>query len=308
MTSLFLGESSLPPLLVNTDHTANVVTMTVTIVSSLSTTRKLLLLILSAVVLASGDSSFPGPAPLGPYPSKSPPSPRPSLSFSPYGPNDAFPPSPPRSKVCYVDSHNDLVHDDSQYVLDALHSCNNGGHVIFNKDTNYLVGTALDMTFLLHIDIDIQGYILFTNDSDYWQANAFNQTFQNATTFFQLGGEDVNVFGSGTLDGNGQVWYDLYAKDIYILRPVLFGTIGLKSGSISNLNLIYSPQYYNFVANSSNVVFQDIFISGFSKSNNTAKNTDGWDTYRSDNIVIQNSIINNGDGKALPLASTSHPT
>lgn len=76
---------------------------------------------------------------------------------------------------------------------------------------------------------------------------------------------------------------------------MLFGTIGLKSGSISNLNLIYSPQYYNFVANSSSVTFSDIFITGFSKSNNTAKNTDGWDTYRSSGITIQNSVINNGD-------------
>lgn len=97
------------------------------------------------------------------------------------------------------------------------------------------------------------------------------------------------------LDGNGQVWYDLYASDIYILRPILFGTIGLHGGSISNLNLRYSPQYYNFVANSSDVVFSDITISGYSASSNVAKNTDGWDTYRSSNIVIQDSVINNGD-------------
>jgi galacturan 1,4-alpha-galacturonidase len=97
------------------------------------------------------------------------------------------------------------------------------------------------------------------------------------------------------LDGNGQVWYDLYAKNIYILRPILFGTTGLHGGSIANINLRYSPQYYNWVANSTNVVFSNLTISGFSQSNNTAKNTDGWDTYRSSNIVIQNSVINNGD-------------
>lgn len=98
-----------------------------------------------------------------------------------------------------------------------------------------------------------------------------------------------------SISNNGQVWYDLYAKNIYILRPVLFGTIGLNGGTISNLNLIYSPQYYNFVANSSSVTFSDITINGTSKSNNTAKNTDGWDTYRSDSITIQDSNINNGD-------------
>ena len=128
----------------------------------------------------------------------------------------------------------------------------------------------------LTLQIDIQGTIQFTNDTDYWQANAFNQTFQNATTFFQLGGSDVNVYGGGTIDGNGQVWYDLYAEDIYILRPILFGTIGLKGGRIEDLNLRYSPQWFNLVANSSDVVFSNIDIAGGSVSSNPAKNTDGW--------------------------------
>lgn len=97
------------------------------------------------------------------------------------------------------------------------------------------------------------------------------------------------------LDGNGQIWYDLYAKNEYVLRPIIFGTIGLHGGSISNLRLRYSGQWYNFVANSTDVVFDGLDISGYSQSKNTAKNTDGWDTYRSSNIVIQNSVINNGD-------------
>jgi galacturan 1,4-alpha-galacturonidase len=105
----------------------------------------------------------------------------------------------------------------------------------------------------------------------------------------------VNVYGGGTLDGNGQAWYDLYASNIYILRPILFGTIGLKTGRIEDLKLRYSPQWYNLVANSTDVVFSNIDIEGDSVSKNPAKNTDGWDTYRSDNIVIQNSNINNGD-------------
>lgn len=220
---------------------------------------------------------------------------RPSTIFEPRHPWKPISPSLPRTKECYVRSHGDNATDDSQYILSALQECNNGGRVIFPRDQTYIIGTALDMTFLNHIDLDIQGYVQFSNDTDYWQANSFKQIYQNATTFFQLGGTDVNVYGGGTLDGNGQVWYDLYAEDIYILRPILFGTIGLDTGSISNLKLRYSPQWYNFVANSSNVVFQGIDISGYSQSNNEAKNTDGWDTYRSSNIVIQDSIVNNGD-------------
>lgn len=60
--------------------------------------------------------------------------------------------------------------------------------------------------------------------------------------------------------------------------------------------LRYSPQYYSFIANSTNVVFNNFDISGYSSSSNEAKNTDGWDTYRSSDITIMNSVINNGDG------------
>ncbi|CAE7030548.1 Exopolygalacturonase [Pyrenophora teres f. teres] len=219
---------------------------------------------------------------------------RPSHPAHPYHPKKTCPESPPRSKTCNVQARGNGK-DDSKNILKAIKNCNNGGHVVFPKDQHFTIGTALDLTFLNNIDLDIQGTIQFTNDTDYWQANSFKQVFQNATTFFQLGGQDINVYGGGTLDGNGQAWYDLYAKDIYILRPILFGLIGAENAKISDLKFRYSPQWYTLVANSSNVVFSNIDIFGDSTSKNPAKNTDGWDTYRSDSVVIQNSHINNGD-------------
>lgn len=134
------------------------------------------------------------------------PSKRPELSYEPNAPFLDLPASPSRNRTCFVKSHDDLTTDDSEYILSALHECNHGGQVVFPQGTTCVVGTALDLQFLKHVDIDIQSYIQFTNDTDYWQENAFYQTFQNATTFFQLGGEDVNVYGGGMLDGNGQVW------------------------------------------------------------------------------------------------------
>jgi galacturan 1,4-alpha-galacturonidase len=66
---------------------------------------------------------------------------------------------------------------------------------------------------------------------------------------------------------------------------------------LTDLVLRYSPTYYVFAANASNVVFNNFDIDGYSTSDNVAKNTDGWDTYRSSDITISNSVINNGDGK-----------
>lgn len=213
-------------------------------------------------------------------------------------PNQPFNPLPAsqiRYKTCHVANYGN-GRDDSSNIMSALKKCNNGGKVVFDAGKTYTIGKALDMTFLKHVDLgmfffsgkddlhptnqssstEIQGTIQFTNDTDYWQANAFKQGFQNATTFFQLGGEDVNMYGDGMLDGNGQVWYDLYAQDALILRPILVGIIGLHGGTIGPLKLRYSPQWYHLVANSSNVLFEGIDITGYSKSKNTAKNTDGW--------------------------------
>lgn len=75
------------------------------------------------------------------------------------------------------------------------------------------------------------------------------------------------------------------------------GINGLRDSTISNLVLRYSPQYYYFVANSTNVIFDNMNIAGGSVSIHPAKNTDGWDTYRSSDLTIQNSVVNNGDGE-----------
>lgn len=78
---------------------------------------------------------------------------------------------------------------------------------------------------------------------------------------------------------------------------MLVGIDGLEDSVLSDLVLRHSPQYYHFVANASNIVFNNIDIAGTSKSKNSAKNTDGWDTYRSRDVTIMNSVINNSDGE-----------
>lgn len=78
---------------------------------------------------------------------------RPHTYFEPQQPFKKFPKSPSRGKNCYVKSHNDMKTDDSEYILDAINKCNDGGHVIFPQGYTYVIGTALDLTHLKHIDL-----------------------------------------------------------------------------------------------------------------------------------------------------------
>lgn len=82
-------------------------------------------------------------------------SPRRHISCHPKTPHHPIPSPPVRNKVCYVKSYNDSITDDSTYILDALHKCNNGGHVVFKEGVKYTIGTALDLTFLNHVDIGV---------------------------------------------------------------------------------------------------------------------------------------------------------
>jgi galacturan 1,4-alpha-galacturonidase len=79
-------------------------------------------------------------------------SPRPDVQCHPKTPQKPHPAPPPRRKTCYVKSHNNGT-DDSPAFLAALHECNNGGHVVLSEGVKYTIGTALDLTFLSHIDI-----------------------------------------------------------------------------------------------------------------------------------------------------------
>ncbi|KAI0174650.1 polygalacturonase [Pestalotiopsis sp. NC0098] len=217
---------------------------------------------------------------------------RPDVQPYPYNTGRAAVVSPERVTECFVVPTGG---DDSEVFLAALQECNNGGKVVL--DSNYTIGSVLDLTFLDSIDIAISGKVTFTDDIDYWVDNYWKYDFQNSTSFFKLGGKDVNIYGNGTgtIDGAGQAWWEAFASNASLLRPILFVTDGLEGGSITGLNLVNSPNWFNLISNTSDVLISDITISVHSTSSTTPKNTDGWDTYRSDGIVIQNSVINNGD-------------
>ncbi|KAJ0270410.1 hypothetical protein COL940_011703 [Colletotrichum noveboracense] len=165
-------------------------------------------------------------------------------------------------------------------------------------NATYTISSRVDLTFLKHIDFAILRTIVFNDDVKYWQTNTFAYRYQNVNLMWRFGGEDVNIYGlgQGTIDGLGQTWWNALAGNSTVVRPLLLGTDGLKGGSITGLKMINSPNWFNIIANSSDILISDMDLSVVvTNSTSPAKNTDGWDTYRSDNIVIQNSVIDNTD-------------
>jgi galacturan 1,4-alpha-galacturonidase len=85
---------------------------------------------------------------------------RPTLNPMPYTPRVPFPSPPKRTRVCTVETHGDGITDDSQNILTAFHACNGGGHVLFPRGKTFIIGTAMDWTFLKNIDIGKCGDML----------------------------------------------------------------------------------------------------------------------------------------------------
>ncbi|KAL1678996.1 glycoside hydrolase family 28 protein [Schizophyllum commune] len=182
--------------------------------------------------------------------------------------------------------------DDAPAFLAAVSDCDT---ITIPADTTLNISTRLNMTGLSNTHIDLQGTIAFNPDIPYWSGNGFYFDFQNSITAWLLGGTNVTLSGGGTLDGKGQPWYDEFASNSSLLRPIILTIYQGDGVTVKDIAMVNAPMWVNLVYESNNVIYDNITITSKSTSDHEAKNTDGWDTYRSDNVVIQNSVINNGD-------------
>ncbi|KZO90302.1 glycoside hydrolase family 28 protein [Calocera viscosa TUFC12733] len=193
--------------------------------------------------------------------------------------------------------------DDGPSILSAFAQCGQNGKIIL--DQYYSVNTVLNTTGLKNVSIELSGIVQYTPDIAYWSPNSIFLTYQNATTAWLLGGNNITLYGGGTIDGNGQVWYDglktigstgtAGGSSTTFARPVPLTIFNSSDVLITNITYLNSPFWNNFVYESSNVEYSFITMLSASYSNNSASNTDGWDIYRSDHITIHDCHITNGD-------------
>ncbi|KAJ3547875.1 hypothetical protein NM208_g1296 [Fusarium decemcellulare] len=225
---------------------------------------------------------------------------RPQIEVAPYNTGKAFPASPQRhhSKTCYVKPGHGSDVNDASRIYKAFKKCNHGGTIVLDK--KYTVASPLDLTWLSHVDVVITGEVNFKPDPYYWAENSFKFPFQNMSSFWKFGGEDINIYGDlsneqSVLDGHGQAYWEEIQTNKTLLRPILFTFEDAHGATMSNLRMRNSPNWFNIIANSSDVIISNLDIQAKSTDGVKIANSDGWDTYRSDNVVIQDSFIDNTD-------------
>ncbi|KAI6896728.1 glycoside hydrolase family 28 protein [Hortaea werneckii] len=206
-----------------------------------------------------------------------------------------------RHKVTIRASQNE-TDDVSDDFLWAMHKANHGGTVWLKEGETYVIGKKLLLDFLKDIHVQLDGEILFTDDIEYWQTNNFYYDFQRSITFWVWGGEDIRIYGSGTLNGNAQRWWaefqgrQVLDDDNTFYRPILFLTDNATRVDISGINFLNSPIWFNLLVRSKDVSYDNVYINAVSSNASVEPaNSDGWDTLNTDGVSITNSRVNVGD-------------
>ncbi|EPE28796.1 Pectin lyase-like protein [Glarea lozoyensis ATCC 20868] len=216
-----------------------------------------------------------------------------------------------RRKI-YIRPSRNAKDDISVDLLRGLKQANHGGTLVLPKGQTFVIGKKLDLTFLNNVELNLEGEILFTDDIKYWQSNYYYHPFQKSISYWKWGGKDIRIWGNGTLNGNGQAWYDGFAgleildpNNTY-LRPNLFYAENATNLYIEGIRFKNSACWTNFVVTSKNVVYDNVIIENVSSNKNLPKNTDGWDSYNVDGLTVRNAWVNIGDDCFSPKPNTSN--
>ncbi|KAJ6597518.1 pectin lyase fold/virulence factor [Mycena vulgaris] len=196
--------------------------------------------------------------------------------------------------------------DDTDQVLAAIAECGHGGHTIL-QDGVYNITRKMTWD-LVDAKVDLHGSLSFVPDIQYWldANNTYRVVFiQSQASWFVITGSDfeVDAHNTGGIQGNGQPWWDFFTNHTRADgdgRPISLTLFRAIRGVIRNFVIEAPPFWCNCIAESQSVVYDGMRCNASNENPafagmNIVPNTDGIDTYRSDDISLFNWDITCGD-------------
>ncbi|GMK57159.1 hypothetical protein CspeluHIS016_0309990 [Cutaneotrichosporon spelunceum] len=191
--------------------------------------------------------------------------------------------------------------DDTDNFVNTMKRCGKNS-VIFMNSPVYNIRRPVKIR-LENSVLSLSGWLKFSDDIEYWVQHAFDLGFQNQKLAMVVSGSNFVLNGedTGGIDGSGQAWYD-YARGVGNVhgRPMSLALIGARNAVVTNWG-IRQPQFWAHIAvDSDNVVYESCYVnatstSGSFEEKSWLQNTDGIDTYRTNDVVISNFVYQGGD-------------
>lgn len=211
-------------------------------------------------------------------------------------------------KLCIVDPDKN-GDDDAPAVMEALNEdCHVDSIVVF-PGPKYNIKSNMATTGLRNVEVHHFGRFLWSPDIEYWLSVSMPIGFQNQSTVWFFGGDNIlyDGHGVGTLDGNGQNWYDwAEGKGNLKNRPMMINWVNLTNSEIRNLRLVQSQMWTQTLSHAKNILMEDIYVNNTSNSQWSTLNTDGIDTMWANNVTMRRWAVTCGDdGIALKRNSTN---
>jgi hypothetical protein len=212
-------------------------------------------------------------------------------------------------ELCFVPPSGDDGDDDALAIAKALNGRCSEKSIVVLPGPLYHMRSNMTTTDLRDVRLHVFGRLLWSTDIDYWLSVSMPVGFQNQSTVWYFGGDDVvwDGHGVGTLDGNGQVWYD-WARGEGNLprRPMMINWRGFTNSVVRRQRFVQSQMWTMATTWSSNLLFEDIYVNNTSNSVHSTLNTDGIDTIWTDNVTLNRWDVTCGDDNvALKRNSTN---
>ncbi|KAK8069180.1 glycoside hydrolase family 28 protein [Apiospora phragmitis] len=232
----------------------------------------------------------------------------------------AKPPSPQDTNICVVEPGADGS-DSAPAILEAFERCGHNeaasaqgrGKVVFKNET-YHIQSVMNTTGLSNVDVDLQGTLLWDQNIPYWLNHSLPVGYQNQSSAWLFGGENVHWdgHGYGTLDGNGQVWYDFVnGTNNYPGRPHQITVTGSRDSVFQGIRFVQSQMWTVTVIHSENILMEDIYVNSTDAKHEvgfdfSSLNTDGADTVYANNITFRRWVVDNGDDSIAMKANSTN--
>ncbi|KAJ3781190.1 pectin lyase fold/virulence factor [Lentinula aff. detonsa] len=196
--------------------------------------------------------------------------------------------------------------DDTDQVLAAISQCGTNGTITLTEGS---FNITRKMNWELNsARVHLFGYLNFFPDVEYWlnMSNTYQVVFiQSQSSWFVVTGSDfeIDAHNSGGIQGNGQIWWDFFSnrtREDGDGRPVALTLFNVTRGTVRNFLIESQPFWCNCVAESEDVLYDGMLCNATNTNpkfagTNLVPNTDGIDTYRSNNVTLLNWDITCGD-------------